>query len=52
MGLGTFIVSSIYPLVLFDSGASRSFVSFTFSKILDVSIANLDHFIKVEIYDD
>lgn len=30
--VGTFRVSSVYALVLFDSGASRSFVSIVFSR--------------------
>ncbi|GKG34186.1 hypothetical protein Tco_0436882, partial [Tanacetum coccineum] len=34
---GTFLLNNCYALMLFDSGADRSFMSSTFSALLDVS---------------
>ncbi|GKE10352.1 putative reverse transcriptase domain-containing protein, partial [Tanacetum coccineum] len=39
---GTFLVNNCYALMLFDSGADRSFVSSTFSDLLDVAPSTLD----------
>nr|GEZ66798.1 reverse transcriptase domain-containing protein [Tanacetum cinerariifolium] len=35
---GTFLLNNHYPFVLFDSGANRSFVSTTFSTMLDITL--------------
>nr|GFC69003.1 hypothetical protein [Tanacetum cinerariifolium] len=35
---GTFLLNNHYPFVLFDSGADRSFVSTTFSTMLDITL--------------
>ena len=40
--LGTFLVNSLPALVLFDSGASMSFVSQSFSKEFSVSVGDLE----------
>lgn len=45
------LVNSMNSLVLFDSGASHSFVSLKFRKSLDVTIEDLDYPLKVEISD-
>nr|GEZ19180.1 hypothetical protein [Tanacetum cinerariifolium] len=39
---GTFLLNNCYASMLFDSGADRSFVSTTFSALLDVAPATLD----------
>nr|GEY53089.1 putative reverse transcriptase domain-containing protein [Tanacetum cinerariifolium] len=39
---GTFLLNNCYASMLFDSGADRSFVSTTFSDLLDVAPSNLD----------
>ncbi|GKE91918.1 putative reverse transcriptase domain-containing protein, partial [Tanacetum coccineum] len=40
---GTFLLSNCYASMLFDSGADRSFVSSTFSTLLDVAPSTLDN---------
>lgn len=44
---GTFLVNSMLALVLFDSGASNSFVSLKFSKGFDNILGDLDHPLRV-----
>ncbi|GJW39162.1 putative reverse transcriptase domain-containing protein, partial [Tanacetum coccineum] len=39
---GTFLLNNCYASMLFDSGADRSFVSSTFSALLDVAPSTLD----------
>ncbi|GKE15780.1 putative reverse transcriptase domain-containing protein, partial [Tanacetum coccineum] len=39
---GTFLLNNRYASMLFDSGADKSFVSSTFSALLDVSPSTLD----------
>ncbi|GKF54685.1 putative reverse transcriptase domain-containing protein, partial [Tanacetum coccineum] len=39
---GTFLLNNYYASMLFDSGADRSFVSSTFSALLDVAPSTLD----------
>ncbi|GJW00269.1 putative reverse transcriptase domain-containing protein [Tanacetum coccineum] len=48
---GTFLLNSYYALMLFDSGADRSFVSSTFSAFLDVAPSTLDTSYAVELAD-
>ncbi|GJW32146.1 putative reverse transcriptase domain-containing protein [Tanacetum coccineum] len=48
---GTFILNNHYASVLFDSGADRSFVSTTFSTLLDVIPDTLDISYAVELAD-
>ena len=48
---GTFLLNNCYASVLFDSGADRSFVSSTFSALLDVSPSTLDTSYAVELAD-
>ncbi|GJS76759.1 hypothetical protein Tco_0726640 [Tanacetum coccineum] len=48
---GTFLLNNHYAYVLFDSGADRSFVSTTFSTLLDVIPFTLDTSYAVELAD-
>ncbi|GKE80594.1 putative reverse transcriptase domain-containing protein, partial [Tanacetum coccineum] len=48
---GTFLLNNCYALMLFDSGADRSFVSSTFSALLDVAPSTLDTSYAVELAD-
>ncbi|GJU38858.1 putative reverse transcriptase domain-containing protein [Tanacetum coccineum] len=49
---GTFLLNNRYASVLFDSGADRSFVSATFSTLLDVTLDTLDVSYAVELADE
>ncbi|GJS28070.1 putative reverse transcriptase domain-containing protein [Tanacetum coccineum] len=48
---GTFLLNNCYASMLFDSGADRSFVSTTFSALLDVTPTTLDTSYAVELCD-
>ncbi|GKB21504.1 putative reverse transcriptase domain-containing protein [Tanacetum coccineum] len=48
---GTFLLNNHYASMLFDSGADRSFVSTTFSALLDVIPSTLDTSYTVELAD-
>ncbi|GKB85992.1 putative reverse transcriptase domain-containing protein, partial [Tanacetum coccineum] len=48
---GTFLLNNRYASMLFDSGADRSFVSTTFSALLDVVPSTLDVSYAVELAD-
>ncbi|GJT31782.1 putative reverse transcriptase domain-containing protein [Tanacetum coccineum] len=48
---GTFLLNNYYASMLFDSGAYRSFVSSTFSALLDVAPFTLDTSYAVELAD-
>jgi len=50
--VGTFLVNGVPALVLFDSGASHSFVSHAFGELLGSGIHSLDRPLSVEIADD
>ncbi|GKA72334.1 putative reverse transcriptase domain-containing protein [Tanacetum coccineum] len=47
--LGTFLLNNCYASMLFDSGADRSFVSSTFSALLDVAPSTLDTSYAIEL---
>nr|GEU53204.1 hypothetical protein [Tanacetum cinerariifolium] len=49
--MGTFLLNNRYALVLFDTGADRSFVSTTFSSLIDIIPTILDHGYDVELAD-
>ncbi|GKC39078.1 putative reverse transcriptase domain-containing protein [Tanacetum coccineum] len=49
---GTFLLNNCYASMLFDSGANRSFVSSTFSALLDVAPSTLDTSYAVELADE
>ncbi|GJS51811.1 putative reverse transcriptase domain-containing protein, partial [Tanacetum coccineum] len=46
---GTFLLNDRYASILFDTGADRSFVSTTFSSIIDITPTTLDHYYDVEL---
>ncbi|GKA18067.1 putative reverse transcriptase domain-containing protein [Tanacetum coccineum] len=48
---GTFLLNNCYASMLFDLGADRSFVSSTFSTLLDVAPSTLDTSYAVELAD-
>ena len=50
--IGSFLVNDISALVLFDSGATRSFVSLALSKRFLIDSGELDCPLDVEIVDD
>ncbi|GJW47292.1 putative reverse transcriptase domain-containing protein [Tanacetum coccineum] len=50
--MGTFLLNNCYASMLFDSGADRSFVSTTFSALLDVTPTTLETSYAVELADD
>ncbi|GJV18903.1 putative reverse transcriptase domain-containing protein [Tanacetum coccineum] len=49
--MGTFLLNNYYASMLFDSGADRTFVSSTFSVLLDVAPSTLDTSYAVELAD-
>ncbi|GKA81057.1 reverse transcriptase domain-containing protein [Tanacetum coccineum] len=48
---GTFLLNDRYASILFDTGADRSFVSTTFSSLIDITSTTLDHYYDVELAD-
>nr|GEZ26541.1 hypothetical protein [Tanacetum cinerariifolium] len=48
---GTFLLNKCYASMLFDPGADRSFVSSTFSALLDVALSTLDTSYAVKLSD-
>ncbi|GKB19318.1 putative reverse transcriptase domain-containing protein, partial [Tanacetum coccineum] len=48
---GTFLLNNRYACMLFDSGTDRSFVSSTFSALLDVAPSTLDTSYAIELTD-
>ncbi|GJT95435.1 putative reverse transcriptase domain-containing protein [Tanacetum coccineum] len=48
---GTFFLNNCYTYILFDTGSDRSFVSTTFSTLLDIVPNTLDHGYNVELAD-
>ncbi|GJV66371.1 putative reverse transcriptase domain-containing protein [Tanacetum coccineum] len=48
---GTFLINNVYASVLFDTGADRSFVSYAFSKYIDIPPTTLDINYSVELAD-
>ncbi|GJZ66312.1 putative reverse transcriptase domain-containing protein [Tanacetum coccineum] len=48
---GTFLLNNCYASMFFDSGANRSFMSTTFSALLDVTPTTLDTSYAVELAD-
>ncbi|GJV14157.1 putative reverse transcriptase domain-containing protein [Tanacetum coccineum] len=49
--MGTFLLNNRYASILFDTGADRSFVSTTFSSLIDIVPTTLDHDYDVELAD-
>ncbi|GJV95710.1 putative reverse transcriptase domain-containing protein [Tanacetum coccineum] len=48
---GTFLLNNHYANILFDTSADRSFVSTTFSSLIDITPTTLDHYYDVELAD-
>ncbi|GJR43313.1 putative reverse transcriptase domain-containing protein [Tanacetum coccineum] len=48
---GTFLLNNRYASILFDTGVDRSFVSTTFSSLIDIVPTALDHDYDVELVD-
>ncbi|GJX33669.1 putative reverse transcriptase domain-containing protein [Tanacetum coccineum] len=48
---GTFLLNDSYTSILFDTGVNRSFVSNTFSSLIDITPTTLDHYYDVELAD-
>ncbi|GJZ21689.1 reverse transcriptase domain-containing protein [Tanacetum coccineum] len=48
---GTFLINNVYASVLIDTGADRSFVSYAFSKYIDIHPTTLDTNYSVELAD-
>ncbi|GKB03530.1 putative reverse transcriptase domain-containing protein [Tanacetum coccineum] len=40
---GTFLLNNRYALILFDTGADKSFISTAFSSLIDIILTTLDH---------
>ncbi|GJY69265.1 reverse transcriptase domain-containing protein, partial [Tanacetum coccineum] len=49
---GTFLLNNRYAFILFDTGADRSFVSTTFSSLIDITTSTLDNSYDVELADE
>ncbi|GKF37074.1 putative reverse transcriptase domain-containing protein [Tanacetum coccineum] len=49
---GTFLLNNRYTLILFDTGADRSFMSTAFSSLIDIIPTTLDYGYDVELADD
>ncbi|GJW81745.1 putative reverse transcriptase domain-containing protein [Tanacetum coccineum] len=50
--MGTFLLNDRYASILFDTGVDRSFVSTTFSSLIDITPTTLDHYYDVELADE
>ncbi|GKD17463.1 putative reverse transcriptase domain-containing protein [Tanacetum coccineum] len=48
---GTFLLNNRYATILFDTGADRSFVSTTFSALIDITPTTLENHYDVELAD-
>nr|GEV50743.1 hypothetical protein [Tanacetum cinerariifolium] len=48
---GTFLLNNRYVIILFDIGADRSFVSTTFSTLIDITPTTLENHYDVELAD-
>nr|GEW87006.1 putative reverse transcriptase domain-containing protein [Tanacetum cinerariifolium] len=49
---GTFLLNNRYASILFDTGADRSFVSTTFSALIDINPTTLENHYDVELADE
>ncbi|GJZ10603.1 putative reverse transcriptase domain-containing protein, partial [Tanacetum coccineum] len=49
---GTFLLNDRYASILFDTGADISFISTTFSSLIDITPTTLDHYYDVELADE
>ncbi|GJU53147.1 putative reverse transcriptase domain-containing protein [Tanacetum coccineum] len=46
-----FLLNDRYASILFDTGADRSFISTTFSSLIDITPTTLDHYYVIELAD-
>ncbi|GKF49853.1 putative reverse transcriptase domain-containing protein, partial [Tanacetum coccineum] len=46
---GTFLLNNRYASILFDTGADKSFVSTTFSSLINITPTTLDHYYDIEL---
>ncbi|GJR33540.1 reverse transcriptase domain-containing protein [Tanacetum coccineum] len=49
--MGTFLLNNHYAIILFDTGADRSFVSNTFSALINITPTTLENHYDVELAD-
>nr|GEU39520.1 putative reverse transcriptase domain-containing protein [Tanacetum cinerariifolium] len=49
--IGTFLLNNHYALILFDTVSDRSFVSITFSSLIDIIPTTLDHGYDIDLAD-
>ncbi|GJY07621.1 putative reverse transcriptase domain-containing protein [Tanacetum coccineum] len=49
---GTFLLNDRYASILFDTSVDRSFVSTTFSSLIDITPTTLDHYYDVKLADE
>nr|GEU38575.1 putative reverse transcriptase domain-containing protein [Tanacetum cinerariifolium] len=49
---GTFLLNNRYAFILFDTAADKSFVSTTFSFLIDITPTTLDHYYDVKLADE
>nr|GEU57195.1 retrotransposon protein, putative, Ty3-gypsy subclass [Tanacetum cinerariifolium] len=49
--MGTFLLNNRYDLILFDTGADRSFISTSFNSLINIIPTTLDHGYDVELAD-
>nr|GEW39154.1 putative reverse transcriptase domain-containing protein [Tanacetum cinerariifolium] len=50
--MGTFLLNNRYTKILFDTGVDRSFVSTTFSALIDITPTTLENHYDVELADE
>ncbi|GJR63413.1 putative reverse transcriptase domain-containing protein [Tanacetum coccineum] len=48
---GTFLLNNRYAIILFGTGADRSFISTTFSTLIDITPTTLENYYDVELAD-
>ncbi|GKA03644.1 putative reverse transcriptase domain-containing protein [Tanacetum coccineum] len=48
---GMFLLNDRYASILFDTGSDRSFISTTFSSLINITPTTLDHYYDVELAD-
>ncbi|GKC94282.1 putative reverse transcriptase domain-containing protein, partial [Tanacetum coccineum] len=49
--MGTFLLNNHYAIILFDTSADKSFVSTTFSAMIDITPTTLENYYDVELAD-
>ncbi|GJY17330.1 putative reverse transcriptase domain-containing protein [Tanacetum coccineum] len=49
--MGTFLLNNRYATILFDTGADRSFISTTFSALINITPTTLENYYDVELTD-